>query len=91
MTQPDDFGIPPEVLSQVERLAPFLAAMQPALQIVERQRETMETIRRSFEEAMQAEPPPQTRQQLAELVHRLRAQSLTATAPAGTVTVSVQP
>jgi hypothetical protein len=88
MTTPEDVGIPSDLLAQAEATArdvrpflPLLDSMRPVMQIIERQHTAMEEMRRSFEEAMRQQPPPQTRQALADMVHQLRQQSLLAAMP----------
>jgi len=80
-TMPEDFRMSPRERAQAEYLVraarQILAGMQPALGILDRQRDAMEAIRGSFEAALRVQPPPETRQALADLVHRLRGQSLT--------------
>lgn len=95
MTAPADFGISPEVLADIEAahraLQPILDSMQPVIGIIERQQGVMEAMRRSFEIAMQAQPPPRTRQEFTDLVHLLRGQARrAATAHPETVTVSAE-
>lgn len=86
MATPEELGITPEVLARiqedahiaqrlVEQMQPVLSiinSMQPVLSIIDRQRETMETIRQSYAAALSVQPPPQTRAELAALVHQLR-------------------
>lgn len=50
----------------------FVANVGPVIDIIERQSDAMEAMRSSFELAMHVQPPPETRQALADMVHRLR-------------------
>jgi hypothetical protein len=72
VTTSEDFGIPPEVLAQARaasrEVRPFLDSIRPVMHIIERQRAAMEEMRSSFEEAISMQPPPGTRQALADLV-----------------------
>lgn len=82
MTISEEYGIPPEMLAQVEdaralhaKMRPILdiiEAQRPVLDIIERQRDAMETMRSSFELAMRVLPPPATRQAIANMVRHLR-------------------
>jgi hypothetical protein len=82
VTIAEEYGIPPEILAQVEdaralhaKMRPILdiiEAQRPVLDIIERQREAMETMRSSFELAMRVLPPPATRQAIADMVRYLR-------------------
>ena len=54
------------------RMPVFLANVRPVIGIIERQHDAMEAMRSSFDLAMHVQPPPGTRQALADMVHRLR-------------------
>jgi len=68
----DELGISPEVLALARDASALIANMRPVLDIIQRQRDAMEAMRSSFEFAMRVQPPPATRQALADLVRRLR-------------------
>lgn len=78
MTFYQQYGIPPEVLAAAEDASALMSRMrpvldmiqsaQPVLEIIARQRDTMETIRRSYELAL----PPATRQALTDAARFLR-------------------
>lgn len=82
MTISDELGISPEILALARDASALIANMRPVLDIIERQRpvldiiqrqrDTMEAMRGSFELAMRVQPPPATRQALADMVRRLR-------------------
>jgi hypothetical protein len=72
VTISEEFGISPEVLALAEDASALIANMRPVLDIIERQRGTMEAMRSSFELAMRVQPPPAPRQALADMVRRLR-------------------
>lgn len=72
MTISDELGISPEVLALARDASALIANIQPVLDIIQRQRDTMEAMRSSFELAMRVQPPPATRQALADMVRRLR-------------------
>ena len=72
MTISEEFGISPEVLAPARDASALMANKRPVLDIVERHRDTMEAMRSSFELAMRVQPPPATRQALADMVRRLR-------------------
>lgn len=72
MTISEELGISPEVLALARDASALIANMQPVLDIIQRQRDTMEAMRSSFEFAMRVQPPPATRQALADMVRRLR-------------------
>src|SRR5580693_7651992 len=70
----------PDILAladQVDKLGDLPApgrvrTVQILLDIIERQRDAMETMRSSFEFAIRSQPPPATRQALADMVRHLR-------------------
>lgn len=72
MTISEEFGISPQVLALAKDASALIANMRPVLDMIERQRDTMEAMRSSFELAMRVQPPPATRQALADMVRRLR-------------------
>jgi hypothetical protein len=49
-----------------------MANKRPVLDLIERQRDAIEAMRSSFELAMRVQPPPATRQALADMVRHLR-------------------
>lgn len=72
MTISEEFGISPEVLAPARDASALMANKRPVLDIVERHRDTMEAMRSSFELAMRVQPPPATRQALADMIRHLR-------------------
>jgi hypothetical protein len=87
---PDNFGVPPELLAQLEdarrTVEPIVANMQsvrdlianmsPVADLLARQRSAMETIQQSYEFALRVMPPPETRQAIAQLARQFREQQL---------------
>lgn len=83
VTTPEGFEFLPELQAQfdainamVRPVVESMRAVQPIADFLHRQSDAMESIRRSFEVALQVAPPPATRAALADLVAQLQPGSL---------------